>query len=235
MRSVLALLLGLVLLTSCQAKTHDPGGPLPLDKLSMAITGVGAARTAVLSAVQDVEDGAEALDATDAICVTGRGVAARASYRKGQAAYGKAGPALRNLQATVSNYRAALRSLDGNRSAVTGAANTALAAVVRDGGTEATAVAGFASAVGKLWPQYVNLEGQEKVWITRAVTPWYRTDQEAANAYAVLVGSARNFLEVARTRLMNASAALRTATSVASATLAQADAALAAASKKSPP
>lgn len=219
----------LLLVTSCQAKgtTNVRPGTPPLDRLSAAITGVGTARSAVLNAVQAVERGASALDATDAVCATGRGVAARTSYRKGSETYAEAKVALRDLAGMVSNYRASLSALDRSRVAVKGAASAALVQVVRDGQTEATAVGEFEAAVTAAWPQYAALEGQEALWIKRAVTPWYRTDQEGSDAYAVLVTPFRHFLEVARTRFLNAEQALQTPTSVQAATLDAADRALA--------
>lgn len=140
----------------------------------------------------------------------------------------RAAAAVRDLPTLIANYRAALSSLDKARTAVSGAPRTALEAVVRDGQAEATAVAGFATTVRSAWQQYASLDGQERVWIKRAVTPWYRTDKEGADAYAVLVGPGRHFLEVARTQLARASAAVQTPTAVQAATLAAADRALSA-------
>jgi hypothetical protein len=198
----------------------------PLDRLNSAVSGLSTARAALLDAAGAVQDGAQALDATDAICAQGHGVAARTSQRNGAAAVTRAGDAVRNLPSLVANYRASLTALDKARTAVSGAALTALGNVVRDGQAEATALAGFEAVVQSAWKQYVALDGQERLWIKRAVTPWYRTAQEGANAYAVLVGPYRRLLTVARTQVSEAATALRAPTSAQSATLAAADRAM---------
>ena len=187
----------------------------------------------MLRAVESVQAGAGALDATDAICAKGHGVAARTSQRAGVAAVDRADAAVQNLPTLVANYRAALTALDTASTAVSGAPRTALGNVVRDGRLEATAVAQFQAVVRTAWQQYSSLDGQEKLWIKRAVTPWYRTDKEGADAYSVLVQPGRRFLLVARTQLAQASEALVTPTSVQAATLTAADRALTALRTKS--
>ncbi|MFN2537460.1 MAG: hypothetical protein ABR549_04810 [Mycobacteriales bacterium] len=181
----------------------------------------------MLRAVEAVQAGARALDATDAICAQGHGIAARSRQRTGASDVTRARTGVQNLPTLVTNYRAALSSLDKARTAVSGTARSALENVVRDGQREAKAVAQFQAVVRSAWQQYVSLDGQERLWIKRAVTPWYRTDKEAADAYAVLVQPGRHFLVVARTQLARASAALQTPTAVQSATLAAANRALA--------
>ncbi len=99
---------------------------------------------------------------------------------------------------------------------------------------EAQAVADFESVLKTAWQQYTSLDGQETVWIKRAVTPWYRSDQEGADAYAVLVGPGRRFLTIARTQLAAASRAVRGPVAVQAATLAAADKALSGLRKPTP-
>ena len=187
----------------------------------------------MLRAIDAVQAGARALDATDAICAQGHGVAARSSQRRGADAVNRAAAAGSDLPSLVANYRASLSALDKARTAVSGAALTALATVVRDGQTEATAVSDFAATVGSAWQQYASLDGQERLWIKRAVTPWYRTDKEGADAYSVLVQPGRHFLEVARTQLAAAATAVQAPTAVQAATLSAADRALSALRGKS--
>jgi hypothetical protein len=215
-----------VLLTGCNARSGNGGGPPSLDRLSSAVTGVATARGPMLRAIDAVQGGARALDATDAICARGHGVAARTSQRRGAGAVNQAAAAVADLPSLVANYRASLSALDKARTAVSGAARTALVAVVRDGQIEATAVSQFAATVGSAWQQYASLDGQERLWIKRAVTPWYRTDKEGADAYSVLVRPGRHLLEVARTQLSEAAAAVQTPTAVQAATLSAADRAL---------
>jgi len=85
----------------------------------------------------------------------------------------------------------------------------------------------FRAAVAPLWPAYDALEGAEGTWSTRAVSGWYRSKDEAANAYAVMVSRNRPALEKARTGLGSAADAVSGPTRAQSATLASADQALA--------
>lgn len=199
---------------------------LPLSRLGAAVTGLSTARGALLDAVGDVQDGASAIDATDAVCAQGHGIAARDSQQQGAPAVARASAAVRDLPGLVANYRAALAALDKARTAVTGQPRTALAAVVRDGDAEATAIGQFDDVVRGAWPQYVLLDSEERLWIHRSVTPWYRTDKEGADAYSVMVGPGRPSLTAARARLSEQAAAVRTPSSVQTATLAAADRAL---------
>ena len=223
---LVSLALSLALLAGCTGGSGKQGGPAALDRLGTAVTGVGTARSALLNAVQAVENGATSVDATDAICAKGHGVEARAQRRKGLAVVAAAGTAVTQFPSLVARYRAALAALDSAKGAVSGPPLEALRAVVKDGTAEATALDGFGGIVHSAWAQYHQLDDQERVWIIRAVTPWYRTDKEAADAYAVLVSPSRKLLTVARTQLHAASVALQGPTSRQAATLEAADAAL---------
>lgn len=187
---------------------------------------VSTSRSALLGAVEQVQAGATALDATDQVCTTGQGVAARTSLQQGAPAVTRARTALHDLARRDAAYLAALSSLDASRTAVAAPARTALAAVVRDGRAEAAAVEAFDRTALQVWPQYDALDHLEGLWVTRAVTPWYRSAQEGADAYAVLVGDTRGFMVAARTQLGAASRALSGPTATQTATLAAADRAL---------
>lgn len=231
MPAVCGLLLGgLLLVVGCSS-----GGPsqhvLPsagsLDRLDAAVRAVGADRAAALDAVFAVQAAAAALDATDQVCTTGRGVAARTSHRKAVPLARGAQTALTRLVSLLPAYRASLTSLGAASVAVDGVARQALLRVVTRGSTEADALEGFRVVAAGAWPQYAALDAAEDTWITRAVTPWYRTDQEGAAAYAVLVGDQRSDLNAARARLGKAEVAVRAPIEAQSATLAAADQALA--------
>jgi hypothetical protein len=213
------------LVAGCTSQ-HKRSGPPSLQPLNLAVTGVTTARSALLDAVEATQAGARALDATDASCARGHGVAARTSQREGASAVDRAGSAVRNLPTLIANYRASLTALGKARTAVTGAPAAALAKVVTAGQTEAAAVSAFERIVASAWQQYVSLDGQERLWIKRAVTPWYRTDKEGADAYAVLVSPGRRFLGIARTQLTQASEAVRGPMEATSASFAAADRAL---------
>ena len=187
---------------------------------------VASSRRAVLDALTSVQTAATALDETDTVCLTGRGTAARTSHRKATPLASVAQQRLTVLPGALARYRAALSSLTAASVAVTGAARTALLRAVTAGQAEITAVAAFrATAVG-VWPHYRHLEDLEGTWITRAVTPWYRTDNEARDAYIVLVEDSRPALNAARTRLGAAVQAVQAPVRDQSAALTMADRAL---------
>lgn len=76
------------------------------------------------------------------------------------------------------------------------------------------------------WPAYLALDEAQSTWVERASAGWYRSQAEAAGAYAVLVRPQRAALDSARQRLRAADAARRTATERQTAALAAADRAL---------
>lgn len=197
-----------------------------LSALDTAVRSVSADRGFVLSSVDAVQTGAAALDRTDAVCAGGDGVAARTSHRLSLPLSQKAREALAALPRRIADYQSALRSLAAASSLVSGAPRDALTEVVHGGEAEAAAVLVFRTSVAKAWPQYDLLDGNEGTWITRAVTPWYRTHAEAAAAYAVLVSPSRPALERARVSLGAAADAVRVPSMAQSATLAAADKAL---------
>ena len=220
-----AVLLGGCTFTSGHSRTEVKVHSLA--QLDAAVRGISSSRAALLAAVEAVQSGARALDATDAICVQGRGSAARTSQRDGAADVTAAGTAVARLPGLVTRYRAALDALKKASSLVDGEPLLALQDVVRDGGGEAAAVAQFGGKATSAWEQYEVLAHDERLWITRAVSGWYRTQKEGGNAYSVLVQPSRRLLEVARSQLAAASRQVMPPSSAQSATLAAADRALA--------
>ena len=198
-----------------------------MEALGAAVSQVSATRSPVLAAVDGVQQGAAAVDATDRICVTGQGVAARTTQQSGAAATLRARAALTNLPRLLASYQAALAELSIASRPLEGTARLAVMAVVRDGRAEATSVATFGAVAAQAWTRYDALDADTATWITRAVTPWYRDDGEAAAAYAVLVGGSRAGLEQARQALGTASSAVREPVAAQASTLRRADAALA--------
>ena len=227
LRKAFAALVSAVALVGCTAHSSHATRVHSLAQLDAAVRGLSTSRAAMLSAIDEVQAGARALDTTDAVCAKGTGVAARSSQRAGAADVSRGSTAVAQLPHLVATYRASLASLDKASSLVSGEPQMALQDVVRDGGSEAAAVAQFGGTASSAWQQYKVLGHEEQLWIHRAVTPWYRTDKEAANAYAVLVGPYRRLLEVARTQLAAASREVMAPTSAQAATLAAADRALA--------
>jgi hypothetical protein len=108
--------------------------------------------------------------------------------------------------------RAYADALDGLATAAQGAGLTsgqrqALVGVVVRGADERRALEAFLASVNGAWPAYLGLDTVEATWATRAGAGWYRSTQEAANAYAVLGGNARAALGAARPALAQADAA----------------------------
>jgi hypothetical protein len=197
-----------------------------LDRLDGAVRAVSADRKAALSAVDAVQVAATVLDATDQVCTTGRGVAARTQHEKAIPLAHQAQTAISRLPGLLATYRSSLTSLGAASVAVTGDARRALLRVVTVGQAEAQALEAFRAAAARAWPQYSALDAAEDTWITRAVTPWYRTDKEAADAYAVLVEDQRVALNAAREHLGAVAASVREPIAAQSATLTAADQAL---------
>lgn len=183
-------------------------------------------RKAVLDSIAAVESAASALDSTDAVCLTGRGVAARTEHRKAAPLATRAAARLRALAGTLAVYRASLASLAAASVAVSGAPRTALARVVTTGRQEIAAVTLFGKAADDVWPHFVALNRLESTWITRAVASWYRTEKEARDAYAVLVEDQRPALNAARGRLGAAVTAVQGPVAAQTRALAEADRAL---------
>ena len=199
------------------------------------MTAVNAQRAAVLAAVDAVQAAASAIDEVDAVCATGRGTAARDALRAAQPRAAKARTSLAALSGLTSRYRTALTRLGAESGTVTGAQRTAVEQVVRDGQAEAIAVQRFRTAVAGAWPVYEQLLAQEDTWVTRALVPWYRTEQEGASAYAVLVDGSRPALEQARDTVGGAAERAVDAAAVQSATLSAANTALASLRATAPP
>jgi len=196
-----------------------------LAALNSAVQAVSNARTALIADISAVQAAASALDDADGVCATGKGLAARSSHRTAGSAVGAAEGALKKLPADVTSYTGALGRLDA-AAGTAPPAQEALRQAVADGRAEAEAARRFRTAAAAAWPRYARLDEDESTWITRALTPWYRTDAEGASAYAVLVSGTRPALEVARSALSTASGQAVQASAATSTALVAADQAL---------
>lgn len=170
------------------------------------MAGVTATRGALVKAVDANQAAATQLDRTDALCATGAGVAARAAFRASLPLTRAARLGRIGMLAAVAEYRRALQQLAAAAPAVAASARPALQAAVRDGGAEAVAVEAYRRQLSAAWPSYDALSADEDVWSSHAVSGWYRSQQEAANAYAVQVSDKRTALDAARRRLAAAAA-----------------------------
>lgn len=215
-------------LTGCSGSSGLPSrGGAEVQRLDAAVAGLSAARRPLLADVDAVQSAATALDEVDAVCATGDGVKARTAYRAARPKALAARQALSDLAVGVGRYERALSTLSGELDAGSDTVRTALTAVVRDGRKEASALGSFRTSVSLLWPSYDLLASQEQTWITRAVTPWYRSPSEGAAAYAILTSHGRSQLTDARDSLATAANVLNGPSAAQSSTLQAADQVLA--------
>ena len=203
--------------------------------LDAAVASVDTARKELLDAVGLVVVAATALDAGDEACGTGQaGPAATARGPVGAAiTRAQAVPAL--VPALVAAYRAALGRLQRSAVPLDSAQRQALEAVVRAGGAEAAAGAGFAQVAAAALPAYAASDAAQRRWLERAGAGWYRDAAEAAAAYAVLARPQQASLDQARTTLRAADGTRRTATDRQRSAVSAADEALAPLREPAPP
>jgi hypothetical protein len=190
---VLAAALGAALaLTACQG--GDGGPPREpvtqtrfLEELSAAIDGVNDARRRLATDGNALSAAATALDAVDAVAVTGNRDAVRNRRPKAAAAAAKAATAARALTKHVRAYGTAVETLaqaptagldDTQRAAVLG--------VVRAARDEHRQLRGYATVIASSWPRYERLNEAQVLWLQRASNGWYRDTKEAAGAYVVM-------------------------------------------------
>jgi hypothetical protein len=223
-----------VLVAGCASPKRVAGPVIHSDtglgRLSTTITGFSRARAQLLQGTSSVVAAAVALDAADAACATGGIDASSAARARARAATGKGRTALAALPAQLSAYGRAIRALALAEQATTSlspAQRNAVQAVVSGGRSEAAATDAFRVAGTSAWPAYAQLDATESTWLDQRVTGWFRTQQEAANAYAVMREEGLPALQRARTLLQRVDAARRPVSDRESAALAAADTALA--------
>jgi hypothetical protein len=223
-----------VLLAACRSP-HRVAGPVierdtGLRRLDASITAFDRARTGALNAGAQVISGAIALDAADDACATGVTAAASSARAKARGTTPKARAALSAMPAKLAAYTRAMSALaaaEKQATSLTPTQRTALDAVVAGGRAENRAADAFRVAGKTAWPAYEKLDAAESLWLDRRVSGWYRDVQEAAGAYAVLVGDDRPALEQARTLLERVDTARRPVSDRERQALAAADSALA--------
>jgi hypothetical protein len=200
-----------------------------LGRLGTAITAFDRARAQVLNATANVVTAAVALDAADAACAAGTTTAASNARAKARAATPKVITSLAALPARLTAYQGALAALAAAEQAATSLSaeqRSALDAVVTGGRAEARASDAFRVAGKTAWPAYVKLDAAQSLWLDRRLGGWYRTVEEAADAYAVLVRDDRPALERARTLIERVDTARRPVSDRVRLALAAADDAL---------
>lgn len=227
-------MLAVLALTGCAQRTTtlepgpaqpDPSGSV-LSRLGESVAAVDRTRQELLAGPAAVITAATALDDADEASATGARGAARAARDRARAAVPAAATALAALPGQAAAYRAALEALSAAAAPLEPAQKAALGDVVAAGQGEANAVEAFGVAAGTAWPSYTALDKAQSSWLERATAGWYRTESEAADAYAVFLRPRRAALDTARASLGAADAARRAATDRQRDALTAADAAL---------
>lgn len=205
-----------------------PVGPAQseLTALDAAVADVDAARKALLAAPAAVVSAATALDAADEACASGDRARAVDSHRAARGPVGQVGTALATYAHGLEAYRSTLRALVEASAPLEPGQQEALAALADAGAGEAQALAAFGEAARSAWPAYQALDRAQSTWLDRAAAGWYRSQEEAANGYAVLRRPGLPALEQARTQLAQADAGRRPATDRVRAALGEANRAL---------
>jgi hypothetical protein len=201
-----------------------------LARLDAAIATFNTARAQALNATGVIVAGATALDAADEACATGSRTRAAAARPAARAAGGKVRTALAALPMRVKAYDRAATDLAAAAKAATSLTDeqrAAITAVVDGGRRESAAADAFRVAGATAWPAYEEQDRVQSRWLDRAQGGWYRTEQEAADAYSVLSDDNRPALDRARTLLQRVDAARRPISEAERLALKRADAALA--------
>lgn len=222
-----------VLLVGC-GEPRRVAGPIidrdtGLGRLGAAIATFDQARAPVLRGTADIVAAVLALDAADDASAAGARAAASTARGQARVAIPRATTALSVLPARLTAYGRALDDLAAAEKAATRLSpeqRSALQAVIAGGRAEKDASDAFRVAGKTAWPAYVALDAAQSTWLDRRLAGWYRDPQEAAAAYAVLVGDDRGALERARTLLQRVDAARRPVSERERVALATADAAL---------
>lgn len=189
-----------------------------LQALDAAIGSLSAARGALLADASTTTAGAAALDAVDAAAASGSAEDTRVALA---AVPPGSGEAAARLTDRVTAYA---RSLVGVEDASMDPAlpaelREALTALVPAGRAEVATAARLAAVtgVGRRWEPYVELAAAADTWLVRRSAGWYRDQQEAAAAYAVLTAAPRPALTTLRRDLAEADAAQAEASATAGA------------------
>lgn len=192
--------------------------------LDAAVEGLNTSRGALLADAAVVGAAAGALDAADEAAATGVLATTRAQVA---AVPSGAASAAGRLRDDVAAYARALATLEqvAASAGVPPAARDALRAVTTQGAAEAAAGGTFAAA-GAQWQAYGDLDAALRTWLTRRTAGWYRSEAEAAAAYAVLTGPVRPRLDALRPQVAAADEAQATASRAAATALRDAAAVL---------
>jgi len=190
-----------------------PAPPAPvdvsLDRLADAIDLVNDGRATVLERVGVVILGLERRDALDALAAVGDSSGARQLDEPADAAFARSAPAVNDVGIAVEAFQKGLDDLA--TAALTRELDTSqrrfLGTVVAEGRREISVTRSLANAVRVALPVYGELGAQIDEWLRRARAGWYRSQTEAANAYAVLVGGVRSRLDAAQTAVTTADGA----------------------------
>lgn len=205
-------------------------GDTGLSRLDSAIGAFGTARAQVLRETGNVIAAAIAVDAADDACAAGATNAATAARATVRTATPRARLALSVLPARNATYSHALDSLAAAERAATSLnadQRAKVDAVVAGGRDEKAAADAFRVAGSSALPAYAQLDATQSTWLDHRIAGWFRTQQEAADAYVVMRQEGLPALQRARTRLERVDATRRLVSERERAAVAAADTALA--------
>ncbi|HVE63662.1 MAG TPA: hypothetical protein VNB94_07670 [Mycobacteriales bacterium] len=201
----------MALVSGCSRDTSGPPPSPPpvdgsLDRLADAIELVNDGRASVLERVTAVLVGLQRRDAVDALAAAGDRQGAQQQDGPADVALGRSAPALNDVGIALEAFVQGLDDLAA--AAVTDELDATqrrlVESVVTVGRAEVSTTRALAAAVRTALPAYADLGVQLDEWLRRARAGWYRTREEAANAYAVLVAPGRPRLEAARVAVTSA-------------------------------
>ena len=175
-------------------------GPAGVPALDTAIPAFNSARAAVLSDTGQLAQLAGGIDGIAAAAATGDPTQVR-----GQAQLppllAQTHKVLDRLPGEADRYGDALTALAAAARNLDGSSATAIDGVVRAGRAELRADRDFTTAATAAAAAYDVFAPLEARWYDRAVSGWYRSTREAADAYAVFLDPVRRQLTAAQQQL----------------------------------
>lgn len=208
------LLTGVVVAATGAADSGSPG-PLPAaapdtapatlapaghPALATAIPAFNTARAALLDDTGQLAQLAGGIDGIAAAAATGDPAQVRGQAQL-PALLAQAHKVLDRLPGEADRYGDALTALAAAARNLDGSSATAIDGVVRAGRAELRADRDFTTAAAAAAAAYDAFAPLEARWYDRAVSGWYRSTREAADAYAVFLDPVRRQLTATRQQL----------------------------------
>lgn len=222
-----------MVLAGCGARSGaarpGAGTSNPLARFSAAIAATNTTRAAVLTALANADTAVADADTVDDEALAGNRAAARPTVARAVTEVHAAAAAAAGTQAAATSYGSALTELAA--AAATAHLDVtqrqAVAAVVRAGHDEQSALLVAAEAYTAVLPTYDAVVTVEQTWYDHANAGWFATAQESGGAYQVArlpyaprLQQAQSALSAAEARRQAASGPMQSALERARAALA---------------